>query len=127
MKFSYDTSYFPPAPTIEIWLSAPDESTAQGPLMAFIDTGADLSLIPMAYLKPLQTQIDDYRYLRSQWGEHRMVAIYSLDIRIGQLKFPAIEVVGDELEDEIILGRNLLNKLVMMLHGPQQMLTLSES
>ena len=85
-----------------------------------------MSLIPIAYIKPLQTQIDDHRYLRSQWGENRMVAIYSLDIGIKSIKFPAIEVIGDTLGDEIILGRNLLNKLVMILNGPTQKVNISE-
>jgi predicted aspartyl protease len=127
MKFSYDTSYYPPAPTIEIWLGTPDESLSDGPFRAFIDTGADMSLIPLAYIKPLQTQIDDHRYLRSQWGEHRMVTIYSLDIGIEGIKFPAVEVIGDPLGEEIILGRNLLNKLVMTLNGPLQKVNISES
>ena len=50
MRFAYDTRrYFPPAPHIEIRLGLPDESLAVGPLQAFVDTGADVSLVPMGY------------------------------------------------------------------------------
>ena len=122
MKFSYNTQYFPPAPSVEIWLGTPNEALGFGPLWAFVDTGADISLIPIKHIKPLQTKVDDRRYLRSQWGEHRRVAIYSLDIGIGQLRLPAVEVVADERGDEIILGRNVLNKLLMTLDGPKGIL-----
>jgi hypothetical protein len=35
---------------------------------------------------------------------------------------PAIEVVGDEQGNEIIIGRNILNRLVMTLDGPKRVL-----
>ena len=46
MKIPYNKNYTPPAPTVEIWLAAPGESLAVGPIEAFIDSGADVTLIP---------------------------------------------------------------------------------
>lgn len=120
VKFSYNQRYFPPLPIVEIKLGSPGEALSTDLYQAMIDTGADISLIPIAYISPLQSQVDDYRYLRSHWGEHRRVAIYSLDIAIGELRLPAVEVVGDDNGDEIILGRNILNKLILTLNGPIQ-------
>ncbi len=122
MKYPYDSRYFPPAPSVEIRLGTPGESLASGPHQALIDTGADISLVPLKHVRSLQTVPDDHRYLRSQWGERRKVAIYSLDIGIGSMRLPAIEVVADEHENEIILGRNVLNKLRMALDGPNRVL-----
>ena len=119
MKFPYDAQYSPPAPSVEIRLGTPGESLASGPHQALVDTGADISLVPLKHIRPLQTVPDDHRYLRSQWGERRKVAIYSLDISLGNVRLPAVEVVADERGDEIVLGRNVLNKLVMMLDGPK--------
>ncbi len=124
MKFPYDADYFPPAPSIEIHLAVPDESFTVGPLPALVDTGADVSIVPLQYVKPLQIQVDDRKYLRSQWGERRQVDIYTVDIGIGQMKLPLVEIIADELGDEVIIGRNVLNKLVATLNGPKQTLEL---
>jgi predicted aspartyl protease len=122
MKSPYDSYYSPPAPSVEIWLGTPGESLASGPHQALVDTGADISLVPLKHIKPLQTVPDDHRYLRSQWGERRKVAIYSLDIGLGNMRLPAVEDVADEQGNEIILGRNVLNKLLMTLDGPNRVL-----
>jgi len=120
MKFPYDSHYFPPAPSVEIWLGTPGESLASDPHQALVDTGADISLVPLKHIKPLQTVPDDHRYLRSQWGGRRRVAIYSLDIGIGSMRLPSVEVVADERGTEIILGHNVLNRLAVMLDRPNR-------
>ena len=126
MKFAYDTSYLPPAPSVEIWLGTPNEPLTLGPLQAFVDTGTDICLIPLKYVRSVQTQVDDRRSLRGQWGERKTVAIYSLDIGIGEIRLPAIDVAADERGEEIILGRNILNKLSLTLNGPKQVLEILE-
>jgi predicted aspartyl protease len=122
MKFSYDIDYFPPAPSVEIRLGVPDESFTVGPLRALVDTGADVSIVPLHYIEPLSVQVDNRKYLRSQWGEHRQVDTYLLDVGIGDMRLPVVEIIADEQGGEVILGRNVLNKLVMTLNGPEQML-----
>ena len=122
VKFSYDLAYYPGAPSIEIRLAAPESSWAIGPLHAFVDTGADVSLIPAKYIESLGIPPDDRKFLRSQWGERRKVDVYWLDIGIGDWRFPMTEIVADERGQEIIVGRNLLNKLILTLDGPAQLL-----
>jgi predicted aspartyl protease len=103
MKFPYDSHYLPPAPSVEIWLGTPGEPLASDSHQALVDTGADISMIPIQHVRSLQTVPDDHRYLRSQWGERRRVAIYSLDIGIGNMRLPSVEVVADERGTEIIM------------------------
>ncbi len=120
MKLAYDTDYFPPAPSVEIRLGAPNESLNIGPLRAFVDTGSDTLLVPYGHLESLGAQIDNRKTLRSQWGERRTVDVYLLDVGIGDIRLPLIEVVADERGSEVILGRNVLNKLIVTLNGPKQ-------
>ncbi len=40
--------------------------------------------------------------------------------RCGNLRVPGVQVAGDEITEEIILGRNILNKLPLFLDGPKQ-------
>ena len=59
--------------------------------------------------------------MRSQWGEHRAVTLYAVALEINQYYFDFIQVVGDEIGDEIILGRDILNCLRLLLDGPAGM------
>lgn len=122
MKFAFDNAYYPPAPSVEVELGAPDEAFRAGPLKALVDTGADATIIPFEIIQPLGLQIDDRKILRSQWGENRRVDIYLMDVGIGGMRFPLVEIIADEQGDEVILGRNILNKLILKLNGHRHLL-----
>lgn len=61
--------------------------------------------------------VDDVR-VRSHWGEWRSLQVFTVDIGVGELLLPSVEVVGDDRGDEIVLGRNILNQLRLLLDGP---------
>ncbi|MCI0576611.1 MAG: retroviral-like aspartic protease family protein [Chloroflexi bacterium] len=121
MKYPYNQDYFPPAPSVPVRFGRPGESLAIGPLNAFIDTGADATIVPVRFIAPLGLQVDARKYLRSQWGERRKVYTYFVDLEIAESRLPMIEIIADERGGEIILGRNVLNNLIMTLNGPKQM------
>jgi hypothetical protein len=108
----------PPAPVLEIQLALPGESFASDSLMALLDTGADASVVPLRHIQPLGAQIDDRKYLRSPWGDRQTVYTYLLDVGIAGLRLPSIAVVADETGDEVIVGRDVLNRLHVTLDGP---------
>lgn len=120
MKFSYDEGYDPPAPAVEVRLALPEQAYALGPLRAFIDTGADASLVPVQHLRELGADAFDIKRLRSQWGEPRYVETYLVDVGVGDLRLPLVEVVADDQSDETLLGRDVLNALRLTLDGPRQ-------
>ncbi len=126
MRFSYATHYFPPAPFVEIYLGVLEESLKVGPLLAFIDTGADATLIPIRYIRQLSTLAVGHKFLRSQWGERRNVKVYRVDVGVAGIRLPAIEVVADNRGDEVIVGRNVLNMLRLRLDGPKQTIEITE-
>lgn len=124
MTYPYLDTYYPPAPTLEVMLGYPEESLRLGPFMAMIDTGADGTLVPQIWIDELGAPfVDDIR-IRSHWGEWRNVQIFTVDLGIGPLRLPAIEVVGDETGNEMVIGRNVLNKLRLLLDGPKTQLEL---
>jgi hypothetical protein len=45
---------------------------------------------------------------------------YPADVLIGSDRFPAIQPAADDNDGDLVLGRNLLNKLALFLDGPQQ-------
>ena len=120
MKHAYLHQYTPPIPALEIFLSLPGTDEKIGPVQSLVDTGADGTLVPVAYLEHLDAPYVDEVRLRSQWGEWRFANVYVLDIDIDGQTLPGIYVVGDNLGEEIILGRNFLNRLRLLLDGPEK-------
>ncbi len=124
MKAPYDRSYVPPAPRLTVRLAVPDESFSETELSALVDTGADVTIMPARLIEPLDIQADNRKILRSPWGERRPVNVYLLDVGIGDIRLPLMEIVADDRGNEVILGRNVLNRLKMVLDGPRQLLEL---
>ena len=76
-QFPYDRAYRPPMPAFEISLGLPGHNPTVGPLPAIVDTGADATLVPIAYVKQIGAPKMDRGNLRSSWGERRPVFIYA--------------------------------------------------
>ena len=55
--------------------------------------------------------------LHGMMGETREVHLYEVDLHIESLLLPGVIVVGDDTGSEVLLGRNVLNKLILLLDG----------
>jgi len=124
MSIPYLDSYYPPIPVLEISLGYPQEMLTHGSLTALIDTGADGTLVPQSLIDELGAPPIDQVRVRSHWGEWRHAQLFTVDIGIGAFRLPAIEVVGDDQGQEIVLGRNVLNRLRLLLDGPARQVEL---
>jgi hypothetical protein len=118
MRYQYSNTYLPAAPIVNVRIGIPGSNLEGTEHPAFIDTGADGTIIPMAYLAQFDIEPDSQRFLRSQWGDRRAVDVYLLEIAINSINLSPVEIVADELGGEIILGRNVLNQLIITLDGP---------
>ena len=118
-RFAYDLDYDPPVPICTVMVTSAAGRAIQ--LQAMIDTGADAAIVPVRYLRQIGAQPTFEAGLRSHWGERRPVFLYLVDLKTGGLTLPSVFVVGDDRGDETILGRDVLNKLVVTLHGPQRL------
>ncbi len=125
MKYSYSHVYHPPAPTLEVIFVTAAENRRTRPFIGIVDSGADGTLVPLRFLNEIQAPSTSEMFLRSHWGERRSAWLYLVDVQIGSLVLPGMEVVGDEFSDEIILGRDVLNRLKIVLDGPQETTELS--
>jgi len=118
MSHPYLTTYYPPMPALQIRLGYPEGGLTLGPFAAIVDTGADGTLVPQSLVDELGAPfVDDVR-VRSHWGEWRDMQLFTVDIGIGKVRLPAVEVAGDDRGKEIVLGRNVLNRLRLLLDGP---------
>jgi hypothetical protein len=121
MTFPYDVTYFPPFPTLEMTLSTPAEGLTTNTLPALVDTGSDATFVPLEHLSQISAVETTEMWARSHWGERRRVLLYLVDVQVGHLTLPGIEVVGDELGNEVLLGGDVLNRLRLLLDGPAEM------
>ncbi len=119
VKVRYSDDYNPPFPILEIALSLPRAMETLGPFPAVVDSGADASLVPKNLLAQLGAESCAQASLRGPWGKRRLIYTFLIDIWIGDHVIPNIEVVGDNLSQDIILGRTLLNKMIILLDGPE--------
>ena len=118
MSHPYLTTYYPPMPALQVRLGYPEKALTLGPLEAIVDTGADGTLVPQSLIDELEAPfVDDVR-VRSHWGEWRNMQLFTVDVGIESLRLPAVEVAGDDWGQEIVLGRNVLNRLRLLLDGP---------
>lgn len=102
-------------------LTNAEEELRTGAMNALIDTGSDGTLVPMALLEDILAPVLSETRIRSHWGEWRAVQFFLVDIELNGLTLPGMLVVGDDTGDEIVLGRNVLNRLHVALDGPAQM------
>lgn len=119
MSQPYDQNRVPPIPVIDVWLVIPDNNDWHGPYTAIIDSGADLTIVPLGLLRQFQAPYLRRAVLRSQWKERQVVFLHEVDVRIGDLLLPAIDVAGDDFSQDVLLGRNVLNRLDLRLDGPK--------
>ena len=83
--------------------------------------GTDGTIVPVRYLQEIGARRVFETGLRSQWGERRSVFLYLVNLQVGELSLPSVYVVGDDLGDDFILGRDVLNELRLLLDGPAEL------
>jgi predicted aspartyl protease len=120
MKRALSRDFDPPAPVVPTRIRAPgglDAVAVEGKL----DTGADLSAVPECFIAELD--LPPVRTVRAAgfMGDLRDVLIYRVDVQIGDMTFLHIEALSTR-RPYVILGRNVLRRLVMRLDGPRERL-----
>ena len=116
--YEYSVRYNPPIPICELFLGPAGYESTFGPLEAIIDTGADITVVPMEYLHQIGAKRISRGRARSLWGDARDVNVYAISLRLNGLQFAALQVLADDLGDEIVVGRTVLNRLKVVLDGP---------
>lgn len=122
MPHPYDEQFVPPFPTLPIRLMTLERDAGTDALTAQLDTGADSTLVPASVVQAIGAEESYSATLRSHWGEHRRVTIYLVDMEVAGELLPGVEVIADQLNTDVLLGRNVLNRLILLLDG-HRMLT----
>lgn len=116
VSFEYDRGYSPALPVLELQVSGADPTRSRT-LTGLIDSGPDATQLPLTTLRAIGARPVDRRWVRDLAGIRYAVVVYSVRLQIGDLLMPEMEVVGREGITEIIIGRDVLNQLIVTLNG----------
>jgi hypothetical protein len=115
LSYEYDRSYWPAFPVLELTITGA-EIELQRTVQGLIDSGSDATQIPASMLRSIGARETDQRWVRDLSGIRYPVEMYTVQIAIGSLVLPGMEVVGRERTNEIIIGRDVLNQMVVTMN-----------
>lgn len=115
---NYNNQYLPAAPFIEIIVKSPNRnSKVSRNLLAFVDTGADATLLPLDTLKSIKAERRDRLQMRDVLGRVASVDLYLVTVVIGDYQITGIQAIALPIGSEPIIGRDVLNQLIVTLNG----------
>lgn len=105
------------APIVEVRVRAIGEP--DGVIVpALVDSGAEATILPLDVL--LAAGVEPVGRARLRWGHGPSIAydVYLAILEIGPHQLPGVRVLADQRFSEAVLGRDVLNQLVVTLNGP---------
>lgn len=127
VTFAYDGGYDPSAPVIEIGVGPADGAPARLTVLALVDSGADGTVLPEAMLQQVGARYVQRRMLRGITGDRVAVNLHLVAIHVRGQVIASIRAVADKSGNEAIIGRDVLNQLMMTLDGPAKTVTIHPS
>ena len=127
MQYSadYDSRFDPAMPMVELTISGPDTNSPVT-RSALVDSGADATLLSLADLQRLGADLIGWGRMVGVSGISQRVPIYAVQLSIGQIDLGTVRVLGYRTTDNPIVGRNVLNQLIVMLNGLAQVIEVSQ-
>jgi hypothetical protein len=115
---SYNDLYEPPAPFSLITLRNIETSETARNVPMLLDTGSDITLLPLTYCTSIGIQVLDEKTLDLFGfdGSTSKGFIARLELQFGGKQFRGNFVAYDQAEG--ILGRNILNEFSLPFDGP---------
>jgi predicted aspartyl protease len=116
IRVGYDTNRDPPAPVLPMRLGTPGEELSHS-LVALVDSGADTTVIPLEVANRLRLPRISEIGIRGVGGLRQRAQIHSVVVEVAGFR-GSIEAIA--LGSEGLIGRDLLNRWVVTLRGPEQ-------
>lgn len=120
MIYSHDysrTGFTPSAPIVEIQLKHPVTTRISHKFMALVDSGADGTLIPRSFLRGIGAIHRGNRRLTGILKGGKVVDIFLVTVMIGTIAVTGVEVAAIDEDEMPIVGRDVLNQLIVTLNG----------
>lgn len=116
-SFDYNSAYDPSAPFIPIAIDGYDPVKPPVIVSAFVDSGADGTMLPHDILAAVGAEYADTVRLRGTAGGVQQLDRYTVRIAIDSQIAHAISAVAIASGSEPLIGRDVLNQLIVTLNG----------
>jgi predicted aspartyl protease len=117
MNRPYSAEFYPPMPIMQVRFGLAESGLYTEEMVGIVDTGADSTIVPLELLDAIEAAIEIQMPVRGQWGATHLVNLYAVEAIVEGLVLPGILVIGDDQGHEVVLGRNVLNRLRLILDG----------
>lgn len=123
IRFYYNSNFIPAMPVAQITVS---HRRRQAQLSALIDSGADGTMIPRRILQEINAPYQEQLIMRGVTGESEIVDTYLVMIEFGPYTMYGIQAIAIGDYEEAIIGRDVMNNLVITLDGLAQETTITD-
>lgn len=113
---SYDRSFNPPAPVAEVIILHPVIPARRSILPGKLDTGADLTVIPQQLVTQLRLTPKGRVWTRGYDGAYSQRPIFYVRMQIEGFVLTSVRCIAIDRRD-VLLGRNVLNRFLLILDG----------
>ena len=115
--YEYDNDYNPAMPVVDIEIGRAMDAASLA-LKAVVDSGADATIIPVHSLREIHARRSRKMWMSGITGGRVLVDLYQVSLQLGPFAQMLLEVVASTQNDEVIVGRDVLNHLTVTLNGP---------
>lgn len=126
ISFNYSRQFDPTMPIVEVSVRAVGTSHPASVVTALVDSGADATILPLSVLQQVGARYVRGRVMRGVTGIPENVDTYLVSIQIGPYTVHGIRAVAYGTNMTPIIGRDVLNNLVVTLDGLAQETVFSE-
>ena len=119
-----------PMPILPIQLLDEDGNLLTDEESAIVDTGSDGTIIPISILQAagLRPNRQRRKLLTVQYSNpEESLFGYSVAVQIGELQLFDVDIFGSRTINDVIIGRNILNRLIFTYHGSQHLLEILDA
>lgn len=125
LLFRYNKRERPSAPYVVIEIVPAGRRRKSTRRRAKLDSGASLTVIPEKLIERWRIRPSGAVRVRAYNGQESVRPIYSVDVTIGSQRFQDIEVTTAQRRN-ILLGRDIMNKLRITLDGTQEVVEIHD-
>lgn len=123
---AYDKTQDPPAPMLQVTVSKIRRRRPRRTVPALIDTGADITAVPSHLLNDLKLESIGRIRIEAVNAKSTIVYTYGVRLKLTDIVIERIEVILADF-DFVVIGRDVLNRLYLLLNGPELTFDLSKA
>ncbi len=113
---AYDPAFNPPAPVAEVIIAHPLTARKSAVLRGKLDTGADVTVIPEGLAEQLGFSPKGRVWIRGYDGSYSQRPVYYIRLTVEGFDLAVVRCIASDRSD-VLLGRNILNRFIIILDG----------